>query len=95
MRPLKALLILVLLLAAIFYTSFKGDPARVRKLFEQDLGVTLPEKTATLYRWRGSSGVWQYGHEPPPGVAYEAVEVKPDSNSQLLPPLPEGAVQKR
>lgn len=94
MRLLKLLIIILLLLAAIFYTSFQGDPDKVRALFEQDLGVNLPRQPVTVYRWRDSSGVWQYGNEPPAGSVYEAVEIDPDTN-QLLPALPENGVKKR
>lgn len=43
----------------------------------------------TIYRWRDSAGIWQYGAEPPAdGTAYESRRIDSDTNTALFPPLP-------
>ena len=57
--------------------------------------LTLPQgeettrpahQPVTLYRWKDSDGVIQFGNEPPGGgIAFETVEVNPDANLLQAP----------
>lgn len=89
---MKYLLIIVALivavLAALMYVPVKDgkpflDPKAVEKildnpeqLMDSPAEVLQSEPVATMYRWKDSSGNWQYGDRPPPGVAAEPVTPK-------------------
>ncbi len=34
----------------------------------------------TVYKWQDAEGDWQFGNEPPQGIAYESLELDPDTN---------------
>ena len=43
-------------------------------------------QSSSAYKWRDAEGVWQYTTEPPPpGTAYEKVQVSHDVNLMPLP----------
>ncbi len=46
-------------------------------------GGSNPGQTVTAYKWQDAEGSWQFGNEPPQGVAYETLELDPDAN--ILP----------
>lgn len=55
-----------------------------------DIPLPVRESNTTkqkisVYKWRDEQGSWQFGNEPPQGVAYELLELDPDTN--VLPAI--------
>lgn len=38
------------------------------------------DQPVTVYKWQDAEGSWQFGNEPPQGVAYESRELDPNTN---------------
>jgi hypothetical protein len=103
-RKLNRTLLLLLLLAVIFPFTFPLKEGRPL-LSLSDLGLPkmpslgLPGdgeaaggsgQPVIFYRWQGSDGRAQYSSEPPAsGVAYEVIEVDPDTNLIQAVPVEE------
>lgn len=67
-------------------TDLSGSPMSGEQADESD----LPE-AGGMYRWRDSSGGWQYGDRPPPGVQAEPVTL---SRTQRMDALPTGSLNE-
>lgn len=88
---LLVIALLVAVVAALLYVPVKDgrplvDINQVRATLDQGV-AGLPGKEAAdddwmadhgdvLFRWKGSTGQWQYGDRPPAGVKAEMVEKK-------------------
>lgn len=83
------LALIAALVAALMFAPVKDgqpllNPAQVKSSIDQASGTVSGRQDAwlsehvdnVLYRWKDSSGAWQYGDRPPPGVAAEVVEKK-------------------
>jgi hypothetical protein len=83
---MKTILLRVLMLSIVVALVLWWSP-ELRKDADdllRDAGLT--STSATLYKWRGKQGIWQYTQDAPPaGVPYEEVEARSDVNVLPLP----------
>ncbi|MDF1628722.1 MAG: DUF4124 domain-containing protein [Alcanivoracaceae bacterium] len=71
-------------LAALMYVPMENgqpliQPDSLRQTVTESAGLFTDEQQDELpamYRWRDSSGSWQFGQVPPPGVVAEPMEQK-------------------
>ena len=94
-KKLIRTLLLLLVFSAVFPFVYPMNDGKPLLSLNQLSLPTLPEislpsqggsdrsETVTAYKWRDGEGGWQFGSEPPKGVAYETLELDPDTN--ILP----------
>ncbi|MEZ5541680.1 MAG: hypothetical protein R3F42_06515 [Pseudomonadota bacterium] len=78
---------LLLLLAAGTGLWFYTHPESVRQVRTLLPYHPFPPKTERLYKWRNARGEWQVTDtQPPPGTAYETLDIRADVNVLPVPP---------
>jgi hypothetical protein len=101
MKIFTKLLLLALvagLAAPFFLKGPNGQPLLNYKDFiptpDSIMNSVTPKAEIKMYKWKDAKGHWQFGDNPPEGVAANEMHVKTQINSMKTIELPEGFKEK-